>query len=198
MTPEFENLQKALKRLPGLGHRSAERIALRLLVEAPEELNALIDALRDASESVRPCPRCGGLAETELCVVCSDEDRDARKLCVVEGVTDVFSIERSGSFRGKYHVLGGKLSPIRGVGPEKLNLSGFRARIEEEGVEELILALANDVEGEATCHFIREEALAGIDVKVTRIGFGIPGGAGVTYADERTLRSAMDARRAFD
>ncbi len=198
MTPEFEKLQKALKRLPGLGHRSSERMALRLLVEAPEELDGLVNALRSAADSVRACSRCGGLAEAELCSICADDARDARKLCVVEGVTDVFSIERSGSFRGRYHVLGGKLSPIRGVGPERLNLSGLRGRIEEEGVEELILALANDVEGEATCHFLREEFARGLAVEVTRIGFGIPGGAGVTYADERTLRSSMDARRVYD
>lgn len=173
-------------------------MALRLLVEAPNELEELMNALRSAADSVRACSRCGALAEAELCAVCSDDDRDVRKLCVVEGVTDVFSIERSGAFRGKYHVLGGKLSPIRGIGPEKLNLSGLRARIEEEGVDELILALANDVEGEATCHYVSEEVLHGLDVEVTRIGFGIPGGAGVTYADERTLRSAMDARRAYD
>src|SRR5687767_15402906 len=152
MTPALEKLQKHLKQLPGLGYRSAERIALHLLVEKPARLPELVSALEEAAAAVRRCDRCGNLAESELCAICSDERRDQSTVCVVEHVPDLVAIERSGAFRGGYHVLHGKLSPIHGVGPDDLNLVSLRQRIENGEVKELILALPNDVEGEATCH----------------------------------------------
>jgi recombination protein RecR len=197
MTPAFERLQKQLKQLPGLGYRSAERIALHLLVEKPEQLSALVTALEEASLTVRRCERCGNIAEGEHCAICADERRDRSAVCVVEHVPDLVALERSGAYRGSYHVLHGKLSPIHGVGPEQLNLDALRARIEAGEVAELILALSNDVEGEATCHYLTEHLAARHAVKVTRIGFGLPSGGGVLYADSVTLKSALDGRRNY-
>ena len=196
MTPAFEKLQKHLKQLPGLGYRSAERIALHLLVERPERLPALVDALQSAAAAVRRCERCGNLAEGDRCAICADEKRASEVVCVVEHVPDLVAIERSGAFRGIYHVLHGKLSPIQGVGPEHLNLASLVARITAGEIHELILALSNDVEGEATCHYLVDRVPAG-QVKVTRIGFGLPSGGGVLYADSVTLKSALDGRRSY-
>ncbi len=197
MTPAFEKLQKHLKQLPGLGYRSSERIALHLLVEKPAQLPALVAALEDAARSVRRCERCGNLAETAMCGICADERRDRSIVCVVEHVPDLVAIERSGAFRGSYHVLHGKLSPIHGVGPDDLNLAPLRVRIEAGEVSELILALPNDVEGEATCHFLTEHLVPGKGLKTTRIGFGLPSGGGVLYADSVTLKSALEGRRGY-
>lgn len=196
VTPAFEKLQKHLKQLPGVGYRSAERIALHLLVERPERLPSLVDALQEAASSVRRCMRCGNLAEGEHCAICLDERRLSGVVCVVEHVPDLVAIERSGAYRGTYHVLHGKLSPIQGVGPEHLNLASLVSRIESGDVQELILALSNDVEGEATCHYLVDRVPAG-QIKVTRIGFGLPSGGGVLYADSVTLKSALDGRRSF-
>jgi recombination protein RecR len=199
MTPAFEKLQKHLKQLPGLGYRSAERIALNLLVEKPARLPALVAALEEAARAVHRCTRCGNLAEGELCAICGDEKRDRSVVCVVEHVPDLVALERSGAYRGSYHVLHGKLSPIHGVGPDDLNLASLRARLAAGEADELILALSNDVEGEATCHYLTDHlpASAGRAVKVTRIGFGLPSGGGVLYADSVTLKSALEGRRAY-
>lgn len=197
MTPSFEKLQKQLKQLPGVGHRSAERMALHLLVEKPAKLEALVEALKAAAAVVRRCERCGNVAEDELCAVCADERREGALICVVEQVPDLAALERSAAFRGMYHVLHGKLSPINGVGPEDLNLASLLARFESGAVKELILALSNDVEGEATCHYITERLPEGGAVKVSRIGFGLPSGGGVFYADAVTLKSALDGRRDY-
>lgn len=197
MTLAFEKLQKHLRQLPGLGYRSAERIALHLLVEKPARLRELVTALEEAARAVRRCMRCGNLAEGGLCEICADEKRDRAVVCVVEHVPDLVAIERSGAFRGTYHVLHGKLSPLHGVGPEDLNLESLRARVAAGEASELILALSNDVEGEATCHYLTEHLPQGREVRVTRIGFGLPSGGGVLYADSVTLKSALEARRAY-
>mgnify|MGYP002780789708 CR=1 FL=1 len=209
MTPAFEKLQKQLKQLPGLGYRSAERIALHLLVEKPARLNELVASLEEAARAVRRCTRCGNLAEDELCEICSDPRREPSLVCVVEHVPDLVALERSGAYRGVYHVLHGKLSPIQGVTPEDLNLAALLSRIETGVVKELILALSNDVEGEATCHYLTQHLPPGVPgveagvsvnespVKITRIGFGLPSGGGVLYADSVTLKSALDGRRSY-
>lgn len=197
MTPAFEQLQKHLKQLPGLGYRSAERIALHLLVEKPARLPALVAALEAAAGAVRRCERCGNLAEGPQCAICADERRDRASVCVVEHVPDLVAIERSGAFRGTYHVLHGKLSPIAGVGPEDLNFAALHARLAAGEITELILALSNDVEGEATCHFLTEHLPPGGTVAVSRIGFGLPSGGGVLYADAVTLKSALEGRRGY-
>lgn len=196
MTPAFEKLQKHLKQLPGLGYRSSERIALHLLVEKPQQLSALVQALEEAAKTVKRCIRCGNLAEGEVCAICADDRRDPALICVVEHVPDLVALERSAAYRGVYHVLHGKLSPIQGVAPEDLNLHALLKRLESGAVKELILALSNDVEGEATCHYITQH-LPGSGVKVTRIGFGLPSGAGVLYADSVTLKSALEGRREY-
>jgi recombination protein RecR len=197
MASAFESLQGQLKKLPGVGFRSAERIALHLLVEKPEQLLALVEALRTAATAVRRCTRCGQLAEADLCAICADERRDQGLVCVVEHVPDLVALERSGAHRGAYHVLHGKLSPISGVGPEQLNLGSLLERVRRGEVREIILALSNDVEGEATCHYLTSHLPPGGEVKVSRIGFGLPSGGGVLYADSVTLRSALDGRRSY-
>lgn len=196
MTPAFEKLQKQLKQLPGVGYRSAERIALHLLVERPERLPALVATLQEAATAVRRCARCGNLAEGELCAICADSKRLAGVVCVVEQVPDLVAVERSGAYRGTYHVLHGKLSPIQGVGPEHLNLAPLLERVERGEVGELIFALPNDVEGEATCHYLTSRLPPG-KVRTTRIGFGLPSGGGVLYADAVTLKNALDGRRDY-
>jgi len=196
MTPALEHLQKLLKQLPGIGYRSAERIALHLLVEKPARLPELVAALEVAAKNVRRCSICGNLSETEHCPICDDERRRTGQVCVVEYVPDLAAIERSGAYRGRYHVLHGKLSPIRGVAPEDLNLGALLQRIAGGEITELILALSNDVEGEATCHYVTER-LPQSGVKVTRIGFGLPSGSGVLYADAVTLKSALEGRRDY-
>lgn len=196
MTPAFETLLQQLRRLPGLGHRSAERIALHLLVEKRDRVAPLIAALEAASSAVGRCAQCGSLAEAQVCAICADPKRDAAVVCVVEHVPDLVALERSGAFRGCYHVLHGKLSPIHGVGPEELNFAPLLRRVRSGEVRELILALSNDIEGEATCHYLVER-VAGENVRVSRIGFGLPSGAGVLYADSVTLKSALEARRDY-
>ena len=195
MTPVFEQLVQALKALPGLGYRSAEKIALHILVEKPQKTASLVDLLTSASEKLGACSTCGNITEEKQCKICLSNERNDESLCVVEGVTDLHAMEQAGVFRGKYHVLHGKLSPIRGIGPEQLNLQTLRSRIDEGSVEEVILALGNDMEGEATCYYIMQEILEGRSLRVSRIGFGLPSGGGLTYADETTLRSAMEGRQ---
>jgi recombination protein RecR len=196
MTPALENLQKLLKQLPGVGYRSAERIALHLLVEKPARLPELVTALEAAAKNVRRCAVCGNLSEEDHCPICAEEKRRTGQVCVVENVQDLAAIERSGAYRGRYHVLHGKLSPIRGVAPEDLNLASLLQRIESGETTELILALSNDVEGEATCHYLTER-LPKTGVVVTRIGFGLPSGGGVLYADAVTLKSSLEGRRSY-
>lgn len=197
MTPAFDKLQRQLKQLPGLGYRSAERIALHLLVEKRERLPELVKALEEAAGAVGRCKRCGNLAEGDQCGVCEDERRDAGVVCVVEHVPDLVAMERSAAYRGMYHVLHGKLSPIQGVGPEDLNFDTLFGRIEAGEVRELILALSNDVEGEATCHYLTQRLAGKEGLAVTRIGFGLPSGGGVLYADSVTLKSALEGRREY-
>jgi len=197
MTSAFEQLQKQLKQLPGLGYRSSERIALHLLVEKPARLPELVAALEAAAKAVRRCTRCGNLAEAELCPICADEKRDRGLVCVIEHVPDLVAIERSGAYHGVYHVLHGKLSPLHGVGPADLNLASLWSRLESGEVRELILALPNDVEGEATCHYVTEHLPVGGKVSTSRIGFGLPSGGGVLYADSVTLKSALEGRRGY-
>lgn len=197
MTPSFEALQKELKRLPGVGFRSAERMAIYLLLERPEASAVLAESLLRAREVVRRCDTCGNVCESERCSICEDVKREeAGSICIVEHVSDLMALEKSGAFRGRYHVLHGKLSPINGIGPEQLNLAGLAQRIDAEGVKEVILALPNDVEGEATSHYITD-LIGGGSVEVSRIGFGLPSGASVLYADTVTLKSALEARKRF-
>lgn len=199
MSPAFERARDHLKKLPGLGYRSAERVALHLLVERPERLAPLLDALREAASTLHRCPVTGNITEGEFCPIYSNPARQREVICVVETVPDLLAIERSGAFSGTFHVLHGKLSPLQGIGPEHLNLAPLRQRLDSDAVTEIILALPNDVEGEATCHYLQDAFLAHhSEIRLTRIGFGLPSGGGVTFADAATLRSALDSRRGFN
>jgi recombination protein RecR len=198
---ELDKLRQTLRRLPGLGSRSAERIALYLLVEKPEKCAELIEILKEASSKIARCEVCGNICEAPaegekaLCEICADPMRDAHTVCVVESVPDLLALEKSGAYKGVYHILHGRLSPVKGIGPAELNMQKLAARVSDGKVEELILALANDIESEATCHYIQDRIVAGGRVRVSRIGFGLPSGAGLGYADATTLRSAIESRR---
>jgi recombination protein RecR len=186
-----------LKRLPGIGPRSAERIAVWLLQSPKADPLALAGALQAAKETVRPCPVCGFFASEAGCGVCDDPKRDDRMLCVVEQATDVLPLERSGSFRGRYHCLGGKLSPLDRVSPEDLRIPSLLRRIDAAtGEIEVVLALGSDVEGEATANYLAE-MLRGKNCRLTRIAQGLPAGGGLEHADELTLIRAMQGRRSF-
>ena len=198
MTSVYENLLASLKSLPGLGYRSAEKIAIHLLVERRTKLDELIELMGLAAVRLKACEICGNLAEGVNCSICASTERDDSSMCIVETVTDLVAIEKAGVFKGKYHVLHGKLSPIRGIGPKQLNLDSLVNRLENNNFKEVILALGNDMEGEATCHFLRSELLVGLNLQVTRIGFGLPSGAGITYADQTTLKSALDSRKSIE
>ncbi|MGF1450513.1 MAG: recombination mediator RecR [Opitutales bacterium] len=198
LSPAFDDVVTRLKRLPGLGFRSAERIALHLLIEEPDALRPLLESLQSAAAKLKACPITGNLTEGETCPIWANPQRDRAQVCVVEQVPDLLAVERAGAFRGVYHVLHGKLSPLRGIGPDKLNLGPLRQRLEAGEISELILALGNDIEGEATCHYVQDELLAERpDVTVSRIGFGLPSGSGLTFADAATLKSALEGRRSF-
>ncbi len=163
----------------------------------PAQLPALVQALQAAAAAVRRCPQCGNLAEGEQCAICADPRRDHRLVCVVEQVPDLVALERSGAWRGIYHVLHGRLSPLQGVGPADLNFGPLLQRLRAGEIDELIFALANDVEGEATCHYLIEQLPGDRPVRTSRIGFGLPSGGGVLYADAVTLKSALDGRRSY-
>ncbi len=197
MTPTFEHLQNLLKKLPGLGYRSAERLALHLVVEEPASLQQLVDALQKAGEKLGRCSRCGNLSEEATCAICLDEGREQGTVCIVERVPDLLAIERSGAFRGLYHVLHGRLSPIHNVGPEDLNLQSLGERLDAEPITEVILALSNEIEAEATCHYLHSALFENRELDISRIGFGLPSGGGITFADATTVRSALSGRKAF-
>ncbi len=184
-----------LKRLPGIGPRSAERIAVWLLQSPKADPSALAGVPQTARETVRACPVCGFFATDAGCGICDDPSRDDRMLCVVEQATDILPLERSGSFRGRYHCLGGKLSPLDRISPEDLRIPSLLRRIESAPAEiEIVLALGSDVEGEATANYLAE-ILRGANRRLTRIAQGLPAGGGLEHADELTLMRAMQGRR---
>jgi recombination protein RecR len=187
-------LLAALNSLPGIGPRSAERLALHLVQADPALVRQLAQAILQARERVKPCAICGALAEQSPCSICNDDKRDASIICVVERPVDIIAIDKAGQFRGRYHVLGGRISPINGVGPEDLRIDLLEHRIKSEPVRELILALATDVEGDATSFYLAKR-FAPQGVKVSRIAYGLPAGSGLEFADELTLNMAMEGRR---
>jgi recombination protein RecR len=190
-----KELVAELKRLPGIGPRSAERMAVWLLQNPKADPAALAHSLTHAAERIVPCNICGFFATAESCGLCDDSTRDAHQLCVVEQATDVLPIERSGSFRGRYHCLGGKLSPLDRVSPEDLRIPSLLRRIDDGPDDvEIILALGADVEGEATANYLAD-LLRGKPVRLTRIAQGLPAGGGLEHADELTLLRAMQGRR---
>jgi recombination protein RecR len=195
LLPEaISTLTAALARLPGIGPRSAERIALHLVQAETGAVQQLAQAILEARERVRLCRICGALTETEVCGTCSDARRDASIVCVVERPVDILSLEKSGSFHGKYHVLGGKISPVNGVGPEDLRVESLEQRLGCEAIREIVIALGTDVEGDATGFYLAKR-LAREGLTISRIGYGLPAGAGLEFADEVTLSRALEGRR---
>ncbi|MFV0279862.1 MAG: recombination mediator RecR [Rhodoblastus sp.] len=194
--PEIERLIQLLARLPGLGPRSARRAALHLIRKREELLGPLAEAMHVAREKIVICASCGNVDTSDPCTLCRDTRRDATTLVVVETVGDLWALERAGATRGKYHVLGGVLSPLDGVGPKDLNLARLSERVREEGVREVILAVNATVDGQTTAHYIAD-LLSGLDVKVTRLAHGVPVGGELDYLDEGTLAAALRQRTAL-
>ena len=192
-SPVVENLIAQLTRLPGVGTRTAQRLAFHLLRVSREEALALAEAVREAKERVRPCAECGNLAEDEVCTICRDTRRDHTVVCVVEQPADLVSLERTHEYRGVYHVLGGALSPLDGVEPEDLRLEQLFHRVERNGVEEVVLATNPTMTGEATAAYVAERLRGSI--RVTRLASGLPVGSDLEYADEVTLGRALAGRR---
>jgi recombination protein RecR len=192
-SPAVENLVSQLTRLPGVGTRTAQRLAFHLLRVPKDEAVALAGAIAEVKERVRFCSECGNLTEEDVCVICSDARRDRAVVCVVEQPADLISLERTHEFRGLYHVLGGALSPIDGVEPEHLRIGELMQRVERNGIEEVVLATNPNMTGEATAAYLADR-LRG-RVRVTRLASGLPVGGDLEYADEVTLGRALAGRR---
>ena len=192
--PSVDRLIKELSRLPGIGPRSAQRLAFHILRQRPEQVLPLAEAIVEVKERIGFCRRCFNLAEGELCTVCADTRRDAAVICIVEQPADIVPIERTGEFRGLYHVLGGALSPLDGVDPEDLHINELVARV-DDSVHEVILATNPTMTGEATAMYIAEQLPA--RVRVTRLASGLPVGGDLEYADELTLSRALTGRRSL-
>jgi recombination protein RecR len=189
-------LLEELAKLPGIGPKSAERIAHFLLAGDRSHATRLADALRAVAERVRPCRECFTLTDREVCEICSDPRRDAGLICVVETPRDVASFERAGNFRGLYHVLGGRLAPLDGMGPDRLTFTPLADRVRRGGVREVILATSPTLEGDGTALYAAE-VLAGSGAQVTRLARGLPSGASLELANAQMLADALDGRRAF-
>jgi recombination protein RecR len=194
--PEIERLIQLLARLPGLGPRSARRAALHLIRKREPLLGPLAEAMRVAHERIVVCSVCGSVDTRDPCTICCDEARDGATLVIVESVGDLWALERANATRGRYHVLGGSLSPLDGVGPDDLNLATLVARVAEGGVREIVLAVNATVDGQTTAHYVTE-LLAAYKVKVTRLAHGVPVGGELDYLDDGTLAAAMRQRTAF-
>ena len=192
----IDALTQALQRLPGVGPKSAQRIAFHLLKIPAEDVARLATAIVEAKAKVRFCERCFNVAEGPLCPICADDRRDPTVICVVEESRDIVAIEKTGEFRGRYHVLLGAMNPLEGIGPEQLKMKELFARIEPEGVQEVILCTNPNTEGEVTAMYIAR-MMKPLGIKVTRIASGLPVGGDLEYADELTLGRALEGRRAL-
>jgi len=187
-------LVAALGRLPGIGPRSAERIALYLVQTDPATVKQLAETILVAREKIIFCDTCGALTEQSPCSICTDARRESSLVCVVERAVDILSIEKAGAYRGKFHVLGGKISPLDGVEPEDLRIAELEKRLKHEPIKEIVIALSTDVEGDATSYYLAKR-LARPGLKVSRIAYGLPAGSGLEFADELTLSRALEGRR---
>jgi recombination protein RecR len=187
-------LMAALGKLPGVGPRSAERMALQLVQGDDTIARNLAQAILAAREKIRNCDQCGALTEKSPCPICRDDRRDAALLCVVERAVDILNLEKAGAFPGRYHVLGGKISPLNGIEPEDLRIAELEVRLGREPIREVVIALPMDVEGDATSYYLAKR-LAREGLKVTRIAHGLPAGGALEFADDLTLTRAMQGRR---
>jgi recombination protein RecR len=192
--PEIDRLIQLLAKLPGLGPRSARRAALALIKRREVLLDPLAEALAAAARSVTTCSRCGNIDTADPCAICADARRENGVLCVVEEVADLWALERTGAFKGRYHVLGGVLSALDGIGPDQLNIPKLIGRVRVEGLKEIILATNATVDGQTTAHYIAER-LAPLGVAVSRLAHGLPVGGELDYLDDGTLAAALKARR---
>jgi recombination protein RecR len=196
-TPPVQALIDELGRLPGIGPKSAQRIAFHLLKIPDDDANRLATAITEAKARVRFCERCFNVSESQLCGYCTDDRRDSSIICVVEESRDIVSIEKTGEFRGRYHVLLGSMSPLEGIGPEQLKIRELLNRLGPEGVEEVIVCTNPNTEGEVTAMYLAR-LLKPLGLNVTRIASGLPVGGDLEYADELTLGRALEGRRAID
>jgi recombination protein RecR len=194
--PEIERLIQLLAKLPGLGPRSARRAALHLIRKREELLAPLSDAMQTARERILTCASCGNVDTIDPCTICCDTRRDPATLVVVETVADLWALERAGAIRARYHVLGGTLSPLDGVGPKDINIESLVTRVAENGVREIILAVNATVDGQTTAHYITD-LLSHLEVKITRLAHGVPVGGELDYLDEGTLAAAIRQRTDF-
>ncbi|WP_130470793.1 recombination mediator RecR [Candidatus Magnetaquicoccus inordinatus] len=194
--PAVEQAIVLLSRFPGVGRKSAQRMVHYLLRQGPEAIEQLRMALLQLSEQIRSCSICHNLAQGELCWICQDPRRDASQLCVLEEAMDLLAVEKAAFFRGCYHVLGGRLNPLAGIGPEHLHLDSLEERLRSGTVKELIIATNPTVEGEATAHFVAQMALPWVE-RITRLAYGMPMGGELEYLDESTLYQALAGRRPF-
>ena len=194
--PPLERLVEQFERLPGIGHKSAQRLAYHMLAIPREDAEAFAQAITDAHEKIHYCKICCNLTDSELCPVCRSESRDRSVICVVEDPRDVFALERTNEYNGLYHVLHGTISPLSGVGPDQLRVKEFLARLTDGSVKEIIMATNPTVEGEATAMYI-SRLVKPLGIRVTRLAYGIPVGGDLEYADEITLTRAMEGRQEF-
>jgi len=194
--PQIERLIQLLGRLPGLGPRSARRVALHLLKKREALMQPLSAALADAASAIKPCTNCGNLDTTDPCAICADPRRDNGLICVVEDVGDLWAMERGKIFSGRYHVLGGTLSALDGVGPDELNIASLVRRVRESGVREIIVATNATVDGQTTAHYLAER-LSDANVPLTRLAHGVPVGGELDWLDDGTLATAFKARRSL-
>jgi recombination protein RecR len=191
--PSIINLIKRIAKLPGVGEKTAERLAMHILRAPRKEAEQLSKAVMEVKEKVRLCKMCYGLSDDEVCKICEDPTRDASLLCVVEQPADMVAMEKSGAFTGRYHILSGVLSPMNGIGPKDIRMGELIAKIEHGQIKEVVLATSTTVEGEATASYIAER-LAGYPIKLTRIASGVPIGGDLKYVDQVTLKRAMETR----
>jgi recombination protein RecR len=192
----IQDLIDELGRLPGVGPKSAQRIAFHIIQSEKVDINRLVEVLRTVKEKVKFCTECGNLSEEELCRICRDERRDKNVICVVEESKDVIAIEKTREFRGRYHVLGGAISPIDGIGPEQLRIKELLTRLQSHEIEEVIIATDPNLEGEATATYL-SRLLKPLGIKISRLASGLPVGGDLEYADEVTLGRAFEGRKAL-
>lgn len=194
--PALERLIGDLNRLPGIGRKTATRLALYLLRRPAEEARSLARDLANLHEAIRMCGNCFAFSETDPCAICADPERDARLICVVEEAADLMAIEKTGIFKGQYHILHGVLSPMDGIGPEEIKVEALAARLDRQQVEEVLIATSSTVPGEATAAYLINR-LQEKNIKVTRLACGIPMGMDIKYADELTLSRAIESRKRY-
>ena len=189
----IKTLIRSLARLPGIGQKTAERLAMHILQQPDEDAHRLARSIVELKKKLRLCSRCFAFSDDVLCRICNDPSRESGLICVVDQPADMASIEKSGAFKGRYHILGGLLSPMDGVGPDDIKIAELVTRVEDEGAREIILATGTNVEGESTAAYIAG-VLASMPVKVTRIASGVPMGGDLKYVDQVTLKRAMESR----